>query len=335
MATITYKCPNCGGGLQFDPESQKFKCEYCISEFTEEVLQKAADADTTLVYTCPSCGAEIVTDETTAATFCYYCHNPVVLGGKLDGKFAPDYVLPFKINKEKATEIFLGWIRKKKYIPKDFFSEKQIEMLSGIYFPYWLYDCKVRGELSGVGTRIRTWRSGQTEYTERKQFAIERDGDMAVNHIGRNALQKANKKLVESVFPYQMEELKEFSMGYLSGFQAEKRDMEHDQFEEEVEQEVKEFATSRLKDSVTQYNSVNYTKETADIHSAKWSYGLLPVWVLTYRRPNDEKVYYFALNGQTGKICGELPVDKGRLRSLFAKIFFPIFIILLIVGYFV
>ena len=84
MAAITYKCPNCDGGLMFDPSSQKYHCEFCLSDFTQEELDALKPDDSQAVlYTCPSCGAQIVTDETTAATFCYYCHNPVVLSGRL------------------------------------------------------------------------------------------------------------------------------------------------------------------------------------------------------------------------------------------------------------
>ena len=86
MSLVSYKCPNCGGGLTFDPVSQKLTCEYCMSEFSEEEikdLEGAHSEEDAAVYICPSCGAEIVTDNTTAATFCYYCHNPVVLSGRL------------------------------------------------------------------------------------------------------------------------------------------------------------------------------------------------------------------------------------------------------------
>ena len=157
MALMSYKCPNCGGGLQFDPPSQKFKCEFCLSEFTKEEMKRleeeearkkaryetepgeqesAKDQAEAVIYSCPSCGAEIVTDATTPATFCYYCHNPVVLSGKLSGEFMPDYVLPFAVDKKGATEKFLSWIEKKKFVPKSFYSKDQIEKLSGIYFPY-------------------------------------------------------------------------------------------------------------------------------------------------------------------------------------------------------
>ena len=139
MAAITYKCPNCDGGLIFDPSSQKYHCEFCLSDFTQEELDALKPDDSQAVlYTCPSCGAQIVTDETTAATFCYYCHNPVVLSGRLTGQFAPDYVIPFQIDRDKAKEIFAQWIAKKKYVPDAFYSGKQIETMTGVYFPYWL-----------------------------------------------------------------------------------------------------------------------------------------------------------------------------------------------------
>ena len=44
MEIQSYKCPNCGGGLVFDPKTQKFKCEYCLSAFTEEALKEMEEA---------------------------------------------------------------------------------------------------------------------------------------------------------------------------------------------------------------------------------------------------------------------------------------------------
>lgn len=160
MEIQSYKCPNCGGGLVFDPKTQKFKCEYCLSAFTEETLKEMEEAarkseeaskpgempeaekiesqkqaeSKMVLYTCPSCGAEIVAQETTASTYCCYCHNPVVLSGSLDGKYRPDGLIPFEIDKKKAKEIFKNWIQKKKYVPDDFYSPRQMDYLEGIYY---------------------------------------------------------------------------------------------------------------------------------------------------------------------------------------------------------
>ncbi len=397
MAAVTWKCPNCGGGLQFAPQSQDFECEYCMSHFTQEELERigaeegevigtaepgggteerteegwgtdggeAADgsedfgaggnagaggasdaqgagvtssenADTgsgPLIYTCPSCGAEIVTDATTAATFCFYCHNPIVLQGRLDGSYEPDYVLPFAIDRARAKEIFLQWLKKKKFVPTEFYSPSQIEKLSGVYFPYWLYSCVVDGRLDAQATRLRTWRTGSTEYTETQVYDVSRSGQMQVDHVTRNALQKADKQLAEGVMPFDMKEMKPFSMGFLAGFFAEKRDMEHQQFQGEVETEVREFALNSLRSSITGYNGVNVRNQEARLEDGRWDYALLPVWTLTYKSPTDGKIYYFACNGQTGKVCGKLPIDSKKLWMFFLKIFLPLLAALLVGGY--
>lgn len=377
MALMSYKCPNCGGGLQFNPSSQKFKCEFCLSEFTEEEMKRLEEeeakkraaydspaaigndgesgnggaggnqadfsgdvagnhdcGDGAAVYTCPSCGAEIVTDATTAATFCYYCHNPVVLSGRLSGKYLPDFVLPFTIDKKEATSRFLDWIGRKKFVPKSFFSQDQIEKFSGIYFPYLLYSCKVDGKLNAEAEQTRTWAAGRIRYTEHKKYQVERAGCLDVKNLTRNALSKSNREMVEGVLPFDMEKMQPFEMGYLSGFQAEKRDMESEGFTLEAEQEVKDYTVQNLTSSIQNYSSVRVKNSQTDIRDARWQYALLPVWVLTYRDQQKNKIYYFAMNGQTGKVWGRLPVDKGKLAALFASVFVPVFTVLMIGGWF-
>ena len=317
MAAITYKCPNCDGGLVFDPASQKYHCEYCLSDFTQEELERlspemnrreleyqepdcrepnrrepgSAEARPVL-YTCPSCGSQIVTDETTAATFCYYCHNPVALAGRLEGQFRPDYV------------------------------------------PYWLYSCRVDGELDAQGTRLRTWDTAGMRYTETTVYDVKRQGTMEVDHVARNGLSKANRQLVDSVLPYRMNDKENFSMGYLSGFLAENRDMEKEQFVLDVQTEVRQFALQSLQDQAGSYSSMQVRKKEAGIRDEKWSYALLPVWTLTYNDKARGKIYYFALNGQTGKICGKLPVDRKKIIILFFSVFLPLFLLLMTGGYF-
>lgn len=352
MAAIILKCLNCGGDLQFDPESQNYKCEYCLSMFTQEqmdtMLERTEspkhkqeqtdhagrdDRPAAVLYNCPSCGAEIVTDETTAATFCYYCHNPVVLSGRLQGEYMPDYAIPFAINREKVTEIFSQWMKKKKYVPKAFFSENQIEKITGVYFPYWTYSCVIDGRLEAEGKKLRTWVSGNIRSTETSKYLVERSGQMKIRHVPRNALKKANRQLVEGVFPYNMEQLKPFSMGYLSGFQAENRDISRDDYVNDVEQEVRSYAQEQLKAAVGNYDAITIRTQQADLTQPVWNYALMPVWTLTYKDPSDDKIYYFACNGQSGKVCGQLPVDKTRLGILFISVFIPIFIVLLFVGW--
>lgn len=349
MSVVTYKCPNCDGGLVFDPSSQKFVCEYCQSKFTQAELTKqepaateqqaqagqpqsgGADGDM-LLYSCPSCGAEVVTDTTTAATFCYYCHNPVVLAGRLDGAYLPDKVVPFTIDREQAKKQFLAWAKKKWFIPKYFFSKEQIEKITGVYFPHWVVDSDAVGKMDTHGQKVRTWRTGDVEYTQTKNYRVIREGTVHYEDITRSALKKANKQLVDGIHPFDDQQMVDFSMGYLSGFQAEKRDVEKAELEQEVNQEIGEYTKDYVSQSAGEYVGISSSDAVSQIVKTDWSYAMLPVWTLTYKG-RDGKLYYYAMNGQSGKVCGKLPLDFKKLALLFAAIAAPLFAMLTLGGY--
>lgn len=350
MSAIIYKCPNCGGDLKFDPDSQQYKCEYCTSYFSQEDVDKTdagrhqdtseredraskAQGDAA-VYTCPSCGAEIVTDPTTAATFCYYCHNPVVLSGRLSGKYLPDKVIPFAVDREKATDSFLKYVHSRKFVPANFFSKDQIEKITGVYYPYWIYTADVEGHLDAEATKVRVWRGGDIEYTETSHYEVERAGSIHFGEYIRNALEKNDRTLAEGVQPFNADGMKDFTMSYLSGFLAEKRDIGKDSLSSEAKQDIREYSEKMLRDTVSGYSSVIKRSTNITFEKEKWEYVLLPVWVLTYRGRNGD-IYYYTMNGQTEKVCGKLPLDYGRLAILFAAIAVPVFLILLLGGYFI
>lgn len=367
MAVISYKCPNCDGELVFSPATQNFKCEYCMSMFSQEELEamkqdlgaredvakqepeawedvakqesearedgaKQENQEEAVAYTCPSCGAEIVTDSTTAATFCYYCHNPVVLSGRLSGEYLPDRVVPFAIDKKQATQRFLDYVHSKKFIPRAFFRKKQIEKLSGIYFPYWVYECTMDGTMDAQGTNIRVWRSGEMEFTETKYYRVEREGTVELDDITKNALKEADKKLAEGVLPYDLREMKEFHMGFLSGFLAQKRNVDKEELKGTVQQEVRDYGKQLLRDTITGYSGVTVNSHNLKPQKEKWSYVLLPVWTLTYKAHNG-KFYYYSMNGQTGKVYGELPVDYRKVCLLGGIVGLIVMALFLIGGY--
>ncbi len=356
MAVVSYKCPHCGGELIFSPTTQKYKCEYCLSDFSQEELEalkpeegseeKAVnfeedtqEENTTeketqeaVIYHCPSCGAEIVTDETTAATFCYYCHNPVVLSGRVSGEFLPDKIIPFAIDKKQATEKFLDYVHSKKFVPKAFFNKQQIEKISGVYFPYWMVDMDMEGSMQAEGRNVRVWRSGDTEYTETKVYRVEREGDVHLEDITKNALKKSNAKLAEGVLPYDVSKVQKFHMGFLSGFLAEKRDIERTELNKQVQQEANEYGEKILRGTVKGYSSISVKSCHLNQTQENWDYTMLPVWTVTYKGKNG-KMYYYSMNGQDGKVYGELPIDYKKVWILGGIVFGVVLILALMGGY--
>lgn len=343
--TLTYQCPNCGAGLSFDAEKQKFACEFCLSEFTEEEA-KAANSEESereresakqeynehmREYECPSCGAHVVADENTAADFCYYCHNPVVLLGKLSGQMRPHRIIPFRYDKKEAEKRFLDYTKKKWFLPKAFFSSAQVEKISGIYYPFWVTDADTDSTMQAHATRIRKWRRGNVEYTETSNFRIHRRGDIHFEDITTSALSEADKNLLEGVLPYPSEALQEFSMPYLSGYLAKKRDIEREALSDEVRKRMHGYASSLLRGTVHGYSTVSVQEMQVQIRQSHWEYSLLPVWMLTYRDRKD-RLYTYAMNGYTGKVYGELPVSMGKLMLLLGAIAVPIATLLTLLG---
>ena len=315
--TTDFKCPYCGGFVEFDPASQRFKCLYCSQLMTEEQLQepsateKEQEESGYRAYHCQSCGAQIVTTDTTAATRCYSGHNPVVLSDRLEGEFRPDGVIPFELDKKGAKEVFGKFIKGKKFVDRQFYADAQLEDFSGVYYPYWMADVDAEASFTGTGTRVNVMRGAQYTTTVTKQYRVEREGKITFRNMFRKALSSADRILAEGIHPYRYEETKAYNPGYLSGFMAEMRDVEAEKVRKELSETVRQQAPSLMKQGST---LGSLTGETS-IRSAKvdMKYVLLPAWVLTYKGKKQDGAYYYMMNGQTGEVCGKLPIDWRRL----------------------
>ena len=324
MATqiTNYQCPACMGPLHFVGESGKLECDYCGSNFDvaeiealyKEKEQKAAkaaedtenapetkdgsewdvsglnedwgaDAEGMRTYSCPSCGAELLCEATTAATSCPYCGNPTVVPGQFSGILKPDYVLPFKLSKEDAIKALKKHYLKKPLLPSTFSKANHLEEIKGVYVPFWMYDGKASGSAQFHATQVHTYTSGDYEITETSHYDVRRAGSLGFEKIPVDASSKMPDDYMDSIEPYDYSDLKPFSTAYLPGFLADKYDV---------------------------------SVEDIYLKRGKVHYALLPVWLLNTKW--EGKDFLFAMNGQTGKLVGNLPVSTKRVIGLFAAI---------------
>lgn len=282
-------------------------------------------------YSCPTCGAEIVTDDTTAATFCMFCHNPTIIAGRLSGNFKPSQLIPFKITKDRAVESFLKWC-KKPLVPKDFKSSAQLEKITGMYIPFWLFDCAVEQTLNARATRVHSWRSGDMQYTETSHFAITREADMEFVGVPADGSSKLDDRLMDLLEPYDYKEITDFSMSYLSGYFAEKYDEDHQQVFPRVKAKIDAYGERLLRETIESYTTVSVTNKNTFYRRADARYTLLPLFMLTYQYKG--KGYLFAMNGQTGKVVGKLPLSMPKALAWFGAIASAVFVIMFIGGMF-
>ncbi|MGN1206708.1 MAG: hypothetical protein ACI4SP_00250 [Eubacteriales bacterium] len=334
---VSYQCPNCEAPLSFDPEKGAFHCEYCLSTYSEadllaidaqrkkdEAREKvaASEADDYCAqmeeYACPNCGAVVACEGNTVATECVYCHTPVIHRGKLSGQMRPHKLVPFAFNREAAEESFRKFVSKHKFVPRDFFSTAQLEKMQGIYFPFWVTDADTRAGMTAHGTKVRTWRAGDYRYTETSHFHVVREGEIHFEDLTTCALSEADKAMLEGILPFPSEALIDFSMPYLAGFLTKKRDIEKDALHEEAENRMRGYSDKLLSDTIHGYATLAVENRGMVVYRENWDYALMPVWLMTYR--GKKRNYTYAMNGNTGKVYGELPISAGKLWALFGGI---------------
>lgn len=349
-----YQCPSCTGPLHFVGESGKLECDFCggafevadIEALYEEKDEKAqesfeaanekeekaeaewdtselsedwgADAAGMKVYNCPSCGAELITEKTTAATSCPYCDNPTIVPGQFGGALKPDYVIPFKVNKEAAKEALKKHYRGKIFLPKAFSSSNHIDEIKGLYVPFWLFDAEADADCTFHGTRSITRRHGDYRITTVSHYNIRRAGNMAFERIPTDASKKMPDDYMDSIEPFNYQEMKPFSAAYLPGYFADKFDVSSQECAARADKRCRNTAIEIMRKEVNGYEMVSSTGNRVWLQRGKVHYALMPVWTLRTKWNNKE--YLFMMNGQTGKFVGDLPTSRGKFWGLFAAL---------------
>lgn len=335
---LIYKCPNCGGNMTFDPEKQLLHCDYCGNECKVEdveVEEKKEPEDEVLnntkVYECPNCGAEIVTDEYTAATYCAYCGTATILSDRLSNVIKPQSVIPFKYDRDFALDKIKKWCHGGLFTPSDFLNANNIQKLSGIYVPFWLYDFKTNADLKADCTKVRSYTKGDYRYTETSHYMVTRNIDAEFNRIPLDSSIKMDDELMAKLEPFNYSGLKDFEMGYLSGYMAEKFNYKSEDLIEKARKEAKDGAYNVARNDIIGYSSINVIHRNETAQSTKIEYFLLPVWLYNYTYKGKE--YVFAMNGQTGKIAGKPPISTSKAIIVFVTLFIAILLIVYILVY--
>lgn len=337
-----YKCPCCGGGIAFNSEIQKMKCPYCETEFEMEALQGydndlktdapdemewqteaggqwgAGETDHMRVYSCKSCGGQIIGDENLGATSCPYCGNPVVMMGQFSGALRPDLVIPFKLDKEAAKAAYQKHIQGKKLLPKVFASQNHIDEIKGVYVPFWMFDADANARIRYKATKVKEWSDDEYKYKETSYYSVVRAGSLGFENVPVDGSTKMADELMESVEPFRMEDAVDFQTAYLAGYIADKYDVDAEQSVERANQRVQQSTAAIFRETVKNFDTVETESNSIHLSNGKSKYVFCPVWILNTIWNNQS--FTFAMNGQTGKMVGNLPEDKAKGTKLFLLI---------------
>ncbi|MDO4800095.1 MAG: hypothetical protein Q4A52_06215 [Bacillota bacterium] len=349
MDVVSHKCPNCGSSLAFSVQDQQIKCESCGTTYDQEQMQKYqemlenSDGDGVSIewkeyrpteyrdgemrsYRCPSCAGEILADETTAATRCPYCDNPTLLSPQLTGMYAPDYVIPFKFDKKEALDRLKKYYNKRFLLPRAFKTQHRMELIQSLYVPFWLFDCHANGNLMFDAKIVTHSEDSRYRYTHTQHYLVSRAGNMDFSNIPVDGSSKIDDALMESIEPFDYSQMVPFDGMYLAGILTNKYDVDDAASKPRADKRVEQSVEQALRDTVRGYTSVFRRGGSISVEGGEVSYALLPVWLLATRYKN--KVYNFAMNGQTGKFVGDLPVSVPKFLITSLVIFLTLLAIL-------
>ena len=228
--------------------------------------------------------------------------------GQFKGDLRPDYIIPFKLDKKAAKAGFEKHLSGKRLLPKVFKSQNHIEEIKGVYVPFWLFDTDAKAKIRYRATTVRTWSDSEYDYTETSHFMVHRGGSIGFERVPVDGSSKMADDLMESIEPYNFEDAVDFQTAYLAGYMADKYDVTAEQSIERANERVKQSTEDVFADTVTGYATVVPESTSIQLKNGKAKYALYPVWMLTTSWNGNN--YIFAMNGQTGKFVGDLPVDK-------------------------
>lgn len=317
-----HKCPNCSAPLSYDTETGMLVCGHCGGSYPPETAPEkdsglwdcsgleSWDGKELSMYSCPSCAAELICHRDTAATFCPYCGNHAVIRSSFEAGFKPDYIIPFKLNSHQAQLQLKQHFTDRTLLPRKFGKEGVLDKVRGVYLPYWLFDGMVWGKINYEATTKQLKSNYQGDVRITRHYRVRRGGNMRFEKVPVDASSRIPDKYTDSIEPFNYSGLRKFSTGYLPGFYADKYDLSPEDCEEKAMDRCRQSLRMEMEKTLSGYDSFSFAGENVGVRKGQVHYALFPVWLLSVRWRG--KRWLYAVNGQTGKTAGEVPVDYAR-----------------------
>ena len=329
-----YECPNCGGNLKFDIASQQLKCDYCLTmkdpyEVTKDKDAEESNAFDVTVFTCPQCGGEILSTDTSVAEFCSFCGASTILDSRISKEKRPAYIIPFQQTKDACKEIYLAKMKRAIFAPNELKDKKYIDSFRGIYIPYWAYTISHKGHIHMTGKK--SYQRGNYQYTD--HYGLSGDIDACYGDLSYDASSSFSDTISEQIAPFDVKQTKKFTPSFLSGFYADTADVGSDVYKDDAIKIANDSSYNKLKNlpdfkdlTISSGSSNTDLNTLLHTHCDAPERTLYPVWFMSYRKGN--RVAYATVNGQTGKVAADIPVDSKKyiLGSLLLAL--PIFLLL-------
>ncbi|MCR5249318.1 MAG: hypothetical protein K6E50_01785 [Lachnospiraceae bacterium] len=286
------------------PQQQSF-------EGQQGTAETQPDAFDVISYTCPQCGGSIYATEESVNGFCSYCGSNLMLQSRMGKMPRPKKIIPFSIDKQKCKAAYQNYTAKALFAPKEFKDPNALERFRGIYMPYWVYDSGLNQQVNLRGKK--SYRRGNYVYTE--HYKCSAYVDCFYRGLTFDASASFDDYFSRGIAPFDVRAMVDFNENYMSGFYADMQDVDYrvymaDAMNFSQKQIFAGISSARCFPGVTISDDESKTIHPM-LEGGSAYLAFQPVWFLSYRK--KDRVAYAVVNGQTGKIVSDLPVDNKKV----------------------
>lgn len=312
------KCPSCGATLTFDPKSGGLVCGFCGNHVAINTIPAAPGLGYTLEelqnnggrrlqygmkqIVCGTCGGQFLADPSSISGLCPYCgSNSITVSTESSGMPEPTGIIPFKISKEEAQDLFKQWITKRRFAPMDIASNTQVTDLTGVYVPYWVFDCDTYTPYSGKFGKI--YGSGDDQYTKyHKSKGVCKMPVKNLTIIASSRLE--NDPYWRSISSFNLNFMKKYDPDLLAGFWAESYTVDGTSAWKTAMGKIHNMIENRIRrmESADTIAKLDMNPEASNIRA---KYVLAPVWITSFSY--NGQLYRVLINGQTSNVVGTWP----------------------------
>lgn len=327
------ECPSCGGSFEFNPASSNLKCPYCDFEMQiadpDEEQAGVAELDFSAAtdvknfdwgaekksVICGSCGAEAIYDALEVANVCAYCDSNQLMEASAEGALSPNGVVTFEITKQQAGDKFITWIKGKWFTPREAKEKAKPEGFQGVYLPHWTFDTQTASRYSAeYGIDRRTKDSEGKTKIETDWYTTNGFYQRFIDDHVVLATTRHEEKILSAIRPFHTDKAKPYLPQYLSGFSAERYSVGLEQGWTQAQKEINDILKQEIKQKIMTKHGADHVRQlklSASYNDVKYKYLMLPIWLSSFKYNN--KIYHFAVNGQTGKVGGQAPISALRV----------------------
>jgi predicted RNA-binding Zn-ribbon protein involved in translation (DUF1610 family) len=339
----TFRCPHCGGTISYSASDRQLTCPYCgysqevgapvvglaadRFEFTLETLDQAEKGwgvERRVVH-CESCNAEFSTDGQTLSTTCPFCgSNRVVARAAVHEFIRPGYLIPFSVDVQQCRKAVREWLGRGWMYPSALRQVDAVDRFVGMYVPFWVFNARIAARWKaqvGHERQRRRYHNGKWETETDIEWRWENGSvGVPVENMLIYGTDKVSAVLLERLYPYNLGQLAVYDAGYLAGWQAQAYDIPLKAAWEIGKERMRERARDACYDDIASSHVRDFSM-LADFDQERWRYVLLPVYLTTYAYEGE--TYHAMVNGQSGEVAGQKPVEWLRVWLAIGLLLLP------------